>query len=922
MEEPDPEEIPRNSPSRRIKTDAYFEESFRHLDEELAEVLGVLSTAIPLPPEIRHLLDWDAGSLECSDTRGKEAQAAQLHSVAFELLNLVEQRVAFQFRSWRRSHYGPASVSGLWPQVIQDLAARGHSEKEALDALKKVHVEPVLTAHPTEAKRGEVREKHLAIDRRLVEWEGHRSDPHWARQFCASLGAELEALWLTGEIFIQRPRVSDELRNAIHYLRDVFPDVVMKLDRSLEFAWQDAGWSVENLRAAEAWPRISFATWIGGDRDGHPFVTPEVTAETLYTLRANAIRLHRRWLNRNARELTLAPPFARVPPGFSEAIATLAASLGEAGAAILDLFSGAPWRVWLLLVREKLALAPDRGGYPNVAGYLDDLILAREALEFAGATRAIREWIAPLTRLAQVFGFHLAALDVRQNSEVHDEAAADILRAADIPDAAGFANWPESRRRALLEDELRNPRPLLAPNQSIDGAAARVIEPLRVLAAHSRTHGTDGLGQLIISMTRECSDLLLVHLFCREAGLARRDESGLWRSEIPVSPLFETGDDLDRSAEVLTDYLSIMGPSPSGRQPVMVGYSDSNKDAGVIASQWGIRKAQQHIVEACRAAGVTPHFFHGRGGTIGRGAGPTHWFLRSLPPGSLQGPIRLTEQGEVLPRKYADDAAAHYHMEALVAGVSGKVCSGAESNLIAPEHRESLDLVAEKSAETYRDLLRSESFLDFFRSATPIDALEAGNFGSRPPRRTGAKGATIEDLRAIPWVFSWTQARFYLPGWFGVGSGLHHLQESEPDAYDSLIDSLPSLPFLRYVLTNVESTLASANLEIMSRYALLCEDESLRRRILEIVRAEFDLTRAQLAAFFRADFSTRRPRLCKTLSLREVPLRHLHEQQIFLLRRWRKAGRPVESKPGRYDRTYLALQLTINALSSGLRETG
>ena len=314
----------------------------------------MLAAAVPLDPSVLAHLPWreSAEGIESSDHNPSET--AQLLSIAFELLNMVEERVAFRLRGWRRSQYGPAAVSGLWPRVLDELAAAGLGEDEVVEALRAVCVEPVLTAHPTEAKRPEVREKHLSVYHKLADWEAARGDPHRERRLHDSLRAELETLWHTGEIYIRRPKIGDELRNAIDYLRDVFPEIVSRLDRSLEFAWQDVGWSVERLREEDAYPRIRFATWIGGDRDGHPLVTPEVTANTLEELRANAIRLHRRWLRATAGELTLATPFASPPGDFLAAIAALADSLGEQGRRILARTEHEPWRIWLGLPTRGL----------------------------------------------------------------------------------------------------------------------------------------------------------------------------------------------------------------------------------------------------------------------------------------------------------------------------------------------------------------------------------------------------------------------------------------------------------------------------------------------------------------------------------------------------------------------------------------
>ncbi|MDP0491301.1 MAG: phosphoenolpyruvate carboxylase [Verrucomicrobiota bacterium JB023] len=902
-----------------VLNEAYFQRGFKALEDELAGVMTSLSEALP------------EGASEVAGALWKEEQGpagnaadaatvAQVSSVAFELLNIVEERVAWRFRNIRRSEHGTGTIRGLWPAVVKRMHRSGLSEDEAIAALKKVEVEPVLTAHPTEAKRPIVREKHLAIYRRLADLEESRTDPHREGRVRFSFRAELEGLWHTGEIFIKRPTIADERRNALYYLREVFPGVVLRLDQSLSLAWKECGWDPERLRAEEAFPKIRFASWIGGDRDGHPYVTAEVTQRTFKEMKDQALRLHRDWLRKSAESLTQSVPFVKASEELEIAITKVVQELGPEGDEIARRNEQERWRCWFYLLREKLArtMSGGPGGYLAAEEYEADLQLAKRSLIEVGAPLAVQEWVNPLLRLQQVFGFHLAALDVRNNSASHDQAMADLLEAVGIEDGAQFADWPEERRVQFLDEELKSRRPLLARGEVLPGKAAEVIGYLRVVAEQGKKEGSKGLGQLIISMTRQVSDLLVMQVFARESGLATW-EDGRWHSRLPVSPLFETGDDLAAAEGILAKYLDITEGAGQTMQPAMVGYSDSNKDAGVFASQWGIHRGQQAMAEACSQRGLPTQFFHGRGGTIGRGAGPTQWFLKALPPGSLTGPVRLTEQGEVLPRKYAHEGNAHYHLELLMAGVSEAVALQGVKKGVPEDLRETLNSLSDTSADAYRELFTSEGFLEFHRAATPIDALETGVFGSRPARRTGKP--SLKDLRAIPWVFSWTQSRFYLPGWFGVGKGLERLKDESPAGYERMKEVFNEVSFLRYVFTNVETSLASANLELMAAYGSLCENEELRQRVLGIIEEEFARTRAQIGEFLGGDFASRRPRMNKTLALRELPLRRLHEQQIALLRDWRAADRPV-GESDNFDSTFLALQMTVNAISSGLRETG
>jgi phosphoenolpyruvate carboxylase len=380
--------------------------------------------------------------------------------------------------------------------------------------------------------------------------------------------------------------------------------------------------------------------------------------------------------------------------------------------------------------------------------------------------------------------------------------------------------------------------------------------------------------------------------------------------------------DLEAGPHIVAEFLAhpvtqrSLGGAPSLQ--MMVGYSDSNKDCGILASQWALHRAQSELSRVALKSGVKPVFFHGRGGTVGRGAGPTHWFMEALPGGSLQGRLRMTEQGETIAQKYAHLGSAVYNLELLMASAAS-----ATSRSEAAEHHDAslhpvLDKLAAWSRDAYRALLQAPDFMTFYRGATPIDALENARIGSRPSRRTGQ--ATLNDLRAIPWVFSWTQSRFYLPGWFGSGTALQKLRDEDEAGFASLVESLPRNAFLRYVLTNIEGSLVSANERWMREYASLVQDDTIRDSFLETILAEFNRTREMLTQIFRGTFEARRPRLAFTLAIREQPLSVLHGQQIQLLRQWRaelSRGHTEEAEGLIPD-----LLVSVNALASGLRTTG
>jgi phosphoenolpyruvate carboxylase len=427
-------------------------------------------------------------------------------------------------------------------------------------------------------------------------------------------------------------------------------------------------------------------------------------------------------------------------------------------------------------------------------------------------------------------------------------------------------------------------------------------------------------------MTRGVNDLLTVYVLAREAGLVELTAQGL-RSPLPVVPLFETMDDLAHAPVVVEQFLShpVTQTSLRGDGSVtpdfqmMLGYSDSNKDCGIFASQWGLHRAQEALFEVTRRHGVRPVFFHGRGGTVGRGAGPTHWFMEALPHGSLGGAFRMTEQGETISQKYSHLGSATYHVEILTASAAAATAKHRHAPKPADPCREILDRLAGWSMEAYRGLLQAPDFIAFYRQATPIDALENSRIGSRPSRRTGQ--ASLEDLRAIPWVFSWTQSRFYLPGWFGAGSALERLKAESASDYTTLAESLSTSTFLRYVLTNMDGSIVSANEEIMLAYGSLVEDGEVRTRLMDVILSEFHRTKEHLGDILHGGgFRSRRPRMARTLAVREAPLRVLHHQQVALLREWR--GKIAAGEADAAEAMIPDLLISINAIASGLRTTG
>jgi phosphoenolpyruvate carboxylase len=889
----------------------YLLVAFREVLDELGD--GALAAALPWGPAL-------PGNAADADP----ARLTQALSIALRLITLAEENAAAQHRRRRQSEDGPAAASGLWGRILSDLRAAGHDGPAVAARLRDVAVEPVLTAHPTEAKRATVLEQHRDLYLQLVARENQMWTPEERAAIRDEVKAMLERLWRTGDIFLERPEVADELRNVVHYLVRVFPDVVHRLNRHLRAAWAATGFDPALLARRGALPRVTFGTWVGGDRDGHPFVTAAVTDATLAELRSQAVALIDAALRDLAGHLSLSDRLQPTPSGLRDWVATTASVLGEAGSAAVARNPEEPWRQAVNLLRARLPGRHPTHGYRSASELVGDLEQLGHWLAEVGAGRLDRRDVEPVVCLVQTFGFHLAVLDVRQNSRFHDLAVAQLLSAAGIPAGDTFPAMAEADRLVLLDAELASPRPLTRLGVGAGPEADAVLACYRVLRGEIDARGSGALGSLIVSMTGDVSDLLVVYLLAKEAGLLA-GEPGALRCLLPVVPLFETIDDLERSPAILRDFLAHpltrrtlqarAAPGERPRQQVMVGYSDSNKDGGIVASLWSLYRAQKTLSAIGHDAGVDITFFHGRGGTISRGSGPTHRFLRALPPGSMTGSLRLTEQGETISQKYANRITAEHQLELLQAGAAGALFAASSPRPAAPSLEAVMDRLAEASRAAYAGLLHSDGFIDFFRTATPIDVIEKSRIGSRPPRRTGRP--SIADLRAIPWVFSWSQSRFFLSGWYGLGTALAELAAARPDDHRLLVGHVFDWPPLHYIVSNAATSIANSDEEIMTMYAGLVPDASLRSAFLDRILLERQRTLGALEAIYGGPLHERRPEVARTLDLRRPALRVLHVRQVGLIDAWRRVGDETAGAA-----LLSELLVTVNAIASGLGATG
>jgi len=850
----------------------------------------------------------------------------QMLAISFHLLNLVEENAASQARRSRENHFGLLHEPGLWGHTFKKLIEMKVPEDEIARILNRIQIELVMTAHPTEAKRPVVLRQHRELFDRFIELD----NPQWTARERGVIKDQLknilERLWRTGEIYLRKPDILSELDHVTDHLSQILPKAIMQQQRRMYDAWVEAGLSPEILKAHMDRPMITFGNWVGGDRDGHPLVSADVTETTLRHLRSMALESLDDLVDDLLQKLTLSDLFQEAPQKLLDTFDSAMAEFNTRTRAEVYIHLNEPWRNFVEIIKVRLGLtrSGEAGGYADLNEMRAQLAVLEETLEDVGAGRLVQSEIKPFLLHLDTFGFHMARLDIRQNSEHHANAIAQLLQAAGFEDWE-YTDWDFEKRLAFLTKELQHLRPLASRGSELGPEASATLDCYRVVARYIRNYGESGIGSFIVSMTQDVTDLLAVYIFAREVGLLYHDDDGI-HCRIAVVPLFETLDDLVAGTEILEAFLNhaitqnrnANGGGSRQTQQVMVGYSDSNKDGGIFASQWALNKAQRTLHATGQENNVDIVFFHGRGGTFSRGAGPTHRFLEAMPSGILSRGVRITEQGEVIAQKFGNVPTAIFNLELNAAGVALAAARAKRTY----DHQEQIFELCEKlstySHSAYHALLEFPGFMDFWSDATPIDVLERSFIGSRPARRTGKR--TLADLRAIPWVFSWTQARYYLTGWFGIGSALEKLHAEDPGGFELLQKNIDTFPFLPYVIYNAETSLSSADLDMMEAYAGMVEDDSIRESVFGVIAGEYKRTQDMINTFFGRTREERRPRLIKTLEMRAKGLRRLHEHQITLLQQWR--GYLDSENMEAADDMFPSLLLSVNAIASAERTTG
>jgi phosphoenolpyruvate carboxylase len=903
----------------------------RRLRECASELSALSASAVQAARQEMATLDEEIMRLVEECDLPTAIDVIRAFTVYFHLINTAEQhhrirrRHADELAGQPEARRGSLASLGATLRTMQAPAIQ-----QLLDELS---IELVLTAHPTEATRRSLitqsrRLADLLLAHDAFEQMTARQQQAWRRD----LQNTITLLWRTDSIRHVRLRPLDEIKMGCYYLDEVLYTAVPEL-------YAELAQVLHSTRAGadvQIPPFLRLGSWIGGDQDGNPHVLPATMRQALALQRARIIAHYRSAIEALAQEYSQSLHYCSISEELTASIARDARHLPEYDRELGPQTAQEPYRRKLSFMWKRLGLflseasADEPYPYHAPVELLHDLELVRASLLKDGEEGIARGQLTTLIRQVQIFGFHFAALDIRQHSERHASALAELLQVSGLL-RQDYRELGEEQRVHLLERLLGDPRVLARRHLQLSIETAHILETFEAIGHARQQFGPGAITCYIISMTRAVSDLLEVLFFCKEAGL----------QALPIVPLFETIDDLRACTDILEAAFRLPAyqaqlAACQQRQQVMLGYSDSSKDGGILTSGWELYQAQGRLAQLGRRSNVGITLFHGRGGAVGRGGGPIYDAILGQPPGSVNGHIRITEQGEMLSFKYGLPAIAVRNLELVTAGVlQASIPADASGEQISPPQQRWIEIMTELSDSAYacyrRLIYDDPDFLRFFEQATPILELGWLNLGSRPARR--ARGRSLEELRAIPWVFAWMQSRYVLPSWYGVGYALEAFLAGQPAALTELRQMYEQWPFMRAFIDNMQMTLSKADLHIARHYATLVDEEALRARLSQAIDAEYQRTRQALLAIVGGQTLLDTNRVLQLSIRRRNPyVDPLSYFQVALLRRLRALGGPVlldeQDAPAagarereRASLTYAVL-LTINGIAAGLRNTG
>ncbi|MEF2247780.1 MULTISPECIES: phosphoenolpyruvate carboxylase [unclassified Paenibacillus] len=852
-------------------------------------------------------------------------QVIRAFAIYFQLVNIAEQNHRIRRKRDYEVTAGEAVQSGSIESAIQKLKERNTSIEDVKEMINGISLELVMTAHPTEATRRAVLDIHKRIADDMTELDNPTLTYREREKLKEKLMNEVLILWQTDELRDRKPTVIDEVRNGLYYfdetLFEVLPNVYEELERCLTKYYPEHHWHVHDY--------LRFGSWIGGDRDGNPSVKSHVTWETLTLHRQLVIKKYEEKLQELMELLSFSTNLVTVTP---ELIASIRSDREQIELKNIELWRNLsePYRIKIGFILEKLANTRNDSvknaqlRYSNPNELLEDLKIIDRSLRSHYADYVADTAVAKLIRQVELFGFHLAALDVRQHSQEHENAMTEILSLMNI--VPNYAELSEADKTELLHRLLNDPRPLTSSHLNYSESTRECLDVYQTIYRAQQEFGVNCISSYLISMTEAASDMLEVMVFAKEVGLFHQDQDGTVTCTLQSVPLFETIDDLHAAPGIMKQLFEMPVyrkaiEACGNLHEIMLGYSDSNKDGGVVTANWELRVALRDITEMASNYGVKLKFFHGRGGALGRGGMPLNRSILAQPPSTVGGGIKITEQGEVLSSRYSMQGIAYRSLEqatwALI--TAARLAKYPEDDKVKEAEWDDIARsISETALTKYQDLIfRDPDFLQFFKESTPLPEVGELNIGSRPSKRKNSD--RFEDLRAIPWVFAWTQSRYLLPAWYAAGTAFRQYINDEPAKLEKLKEMYEQFPFFRTLIDNLQMALAKADLVIAKEYSLMIKDATVRDRIFKQIEEEYELTSKLILEITKqAEILDSVPVIQESIRLRNPyvdPLSYLQVQLLSELRQLREN----EQDDAALLREVL---LTINGIAAGLRNTG
>lgn len=898
---------------------ASLSRDLRTLDRALGRVLGrqegseFVASAKKLakkPPQPDELFAEFAKLKEPENVR----RLARAFTAFFQLANVAEQMEIVRVNRSR----GAERRESIRDAILQ-LRDSGYDPHKMQALINRIEITPTLTAHPTEAKRKAVLDKleRIAVYLSKLDTGPSLAEPlDAAGEELSEIERTLSVLWQTDEMRSVSLSVEEEVNNALYFFGQTIAEVIPWLHEDLKDALEEA--FPEHEFSLPAF--LTYRSWVGGDRDGNPKVTPEVTWETLLSHRKHALELYVSRVAEISQALTISEKLAAVSPAVLQANHEFI-SQEIVAEALAARHAQEPYVLFLSGVEARLiaTIEESEHKYESAAEFAKDLQLVQNSLrENNAGLLAESGRIAHLVKQVEAFGFHLASLDVRQHSEEHAKALSEVLKVSGVH--ADYENLSEEDKIALLTSELRSPRPLLPAAFEPSDETRNVLDVFHIIRRAHLEISPKAITSYVISMTHGISDLLEVLLFCKEAGLTRILEDGCMESDLDVVPLFETIDDLHNSASLMqllfkNDAYREQLRARNGFQEVMLGYSDSSKDGGYLAANWALQSTIARLTQTCKENNIELRLFHGRGGTVGRGGGRANRAILAQPAGSFSGKIRFTEQGEVISFRYSLPPIAHRHLEQIVSAVllaaGGAGVPGAEE-----KYAEVMSRLETRSRAAYRALVyEDDEFWDFYTQATPIEHISLLPIASRPVYRPGKALSGMEGLRAIPWNFAWVQSRTTLVGWYGMGTAMQEFLQDNGE--EQLREMYRSWPFFRAVVDNAQLELTRAHLPTARIYASRVKPPELGRRMQSLIESEYERTREAILRITGDDKLLESAKVIRnTVAFRNPVLMPLNVMQVALMDMW------AQSDKGAPDSWRGAMLQTIAGIAAAMQSTG